>query len=146
MKIKYKIVLVRQEYQSLRMIKTITLKEIKSTIKYGNSTLSINVTQPTYIHNDKIFYFMNLEQNKQLFFLDKQSPLNSEELDMLISNDFIKKITSGAMDSTKDKIINMIIGAIMGGMVAAFVAMLYMNSQIQSIYDSFLEPTLGVVV
>lgn len=138
-KIKYKIVLLRREFSSLRLMKIITLSQITNKVSFNGKTFIVNVTQPTYINNNQIFFFLDFESGNQMFFNEKQNPLNPSEIDMIINNKFMKDIIAGATDNTKEKFVNMLIGFVVGVLLSALVAMLYVNAKTDEIYSKFLS-------
>jgi len=70
-----------------------------------------------------------------LNFAEIKSLLTPEELDLYLSSDLIKKLTEGAIADKKERIINMIIGSIMGAMVAAIAMFFYMQNKIDEVLD-----------
>ena len=138
MKIQYKIQLLRREFNSIRLIKTIKLSEIGNIIKFNGKSISINVTQPTYVFNNTIYFYVDIESNSQLFFSDKQNSLSADELDSLISNKIIKDIISAEGLNTKDKIINILIGFVVGAMFAGLISLMYINNSQSELVDSFI--------
>lgn len=139
MGIKYRIVLLRKEFNSIRLVKTLNLRVIDNIVKYSSKSISLNVEQPTYIQNNIIYYFVDIENNAQLFFSEKQNSLNSKELDLVISNKMIKDIMAAEGLNQKEKIINMLIGFAMGAMISLIGALLYITNTQNQLVDNFIN-------
>lgn len=143
MRIKYKILLLRKEFNSIRLVKTLSSSSIQKIMQHGGRAISINIEQPAYISNNTVFYFVDFESNAQLFFEEKQNCLTSEQLDMAISNKMLREIMSAESMNAKERIINMIIGAVFGAMAAGLLALLYISQSQAELMDSIVS---GVII
>ena len=132
----YKILLLRKEGLQLNLIRVLKLTEIKSLIRYNEKTFAIDISQPAFIEKNFRIYFIDIDSNMQYQLLKSDKiGLNSDELDTIISNKLIREITQSTTD-TKDKWVNMIIGAIMGALIAGFIALGFVNSKLEEIYTT----------
>lgn len=139
-KIKYKIVFVQLEFSNLSIIKIVNLKKIVSIYTNSGKTYNIDIEKPTIIDKLTRIYYLNSENGSQLYFNEIKAILNPTELDEVINNKMLHDLLNSTLDM-KDKIINLIIGAVMGAMVTGFLAMLYMNSKLEEIYSQFITIT-----
>lgn len=144
MKIKYKICLLRKEFDSIRLIKVITKKTIENVEKVmGNKTISLNIQQPTYIQNNIVYYFVDIDENAQMFFNKSQMPLTSNELDLAISNKMLKEIIAAESINAKEKLINMLIGFVFGAMLVGIIALFWITTNQNDIMDSLIDGTIN---
>ncbi|MFW9949619.1 MAG: hypothetical protein ACFFKA_05785 [Candidatus Thorarchaeota archaeon] len=137
MKVKYKLMLVRKEHNGINVIRYVNLKKIESLIRFENRTFQINVEKPTIIQDKFRIFVVDIDSNAQIYLIGNEPLLNPDELDMIVSNKIINEITRGALDTFKDKLINIAMGAIIGAMVAAVILMGYYNNKIDEIYQQF---------
>lgn len=132
---KYKIILIRKEYQTINAIKSITTNNINPTLKYLEKTYPINIQYPTFCDGTQKVYMIDFEKGSQLKFEEVEALINPSELDTMISNNFIKELMAGALDK-KEKMIMAIMGFIMGVLTGVVGMMFYMQEEINTIYES----------
>lgn len=131
---RYFIVLVRKEYNAFMISQ---IKEIKLTneklLKIGTNQYNLNLDKPTYLKKTERYYFFD-ELNGSQLLMDGTNPnLTPIELDMIVGQKIIKELTSGVVDNKKDKIFNVIVGMILGGLIASLIVMVIYNEKIEQI-------------
>lgn len=132
-KLKYKIVFLRQEYQTMNVVKIREVKALNAIIKEGTKAFVITYKFPTYNNGLDKFYFIDIETGKQLTFDAITRELNPEELDLIVGNKIIRELTSGVMDNKKEKIFFLAIGFIIGALLAAIIVMSLMQGKVDKI-------------
>jgi hypothetical protein len=132
-KIKYKIVFVRKEYNTINIIKVVKLANISNVYKFNNKTFTLNLSTPLFAEKLVKTYIIDFDSGSQLLFDEIKPQLNPEQLDMIISNRIIREITSGLMSDKTDKIIAFVFGLIIGGLVVAVLLMGYFQSKIEEL-------------
>ena len=92
-------------------------------ISYKKKTFIIDIKNPTYIKNLKLYYFYNI--NSGLISIDNKklkSSLNPDIMDKIMSQNIINQLTSGLMDKRiKSNIIMMIFFVIFGGLIGYII-------------------------
>lgn len=141
-KIKYKLIFVRLEFSNLTIMKIVKIKSIKKIYSIDNKTFNIDIEKPTLIDKLTRIYYLNYDSGSQLLFNEVKAILNPNELDEVVNNKLLHDLMNSTLDM-KDKIINLIIGAVLGAMISAFICLLYLNSKIEEIYAQFV--TVGVL-
>jgi len=137
---KFKLILIRKEFQTLNVIKVVTTNTLGSTAKILDKTYPIIIQYPTYLDGLQKVYMLDFDSGSQLKFSEIEALLKPEELDLIISTNVIKDLTAGALDK-KEKIMVGIMGFIIGVLSGVAGMMFYMQSEINRIYES-----LGITV
>lgn len=141
---KYKFFFLRKEYGTMNLVGLIRTNNLSDTIRFKSRTYKISIDKPSFSEGKMKIYIFDFDSGTQLKFDGIESILNPKELDLVVSNGIIKELTEGAISDKKEKIINMILGAIIGALLATMLMFFYMNSKIDEIYKSFIvTPVLG---
>lgn len=133
---KFKFVFMRKEYSTLNFVGMIKTNNLSNVVKFHNKTFVISIDKPAYSEPKTKVYLLDFDSGSQLNFAEIKSLLTPEELDLYLSSDLIKKLTEGAIADRKEKIINMILGAIIGALFSALLMFFYMQNKIDEIYKS----------
>jgi uncharacterized membrane protein YraQ (UPF0718 family) len=144
-KTKYRIVFVRKEYNTMNAVFIKTMKIPVEKIKMGNKCYIIDYSNPFYNVKNKKVYFINIDTGNQMIFDEIKKEVNPLELDNIIGNNLITQLTKGVMDNTKEKIITIFIGILIGGLIGYIIATSIMQNKIDELYQSMQIIDLGVL-
>lgn len=133
---KYEFVFLRKEYATLNLVGLIKTNSLNNIIRFKNKSFNITVDKPTFSRLKTKVFVLDFDNGSQLKFEEIQVKLNPKELDLFVAGKLVEDLTRGALSDTKDKIINMIIGGIIGALLSAVIMFLYMNSKIDEIYQN----------
>jgi len=140
---KYEIIFLRKEYSTMNIVGFLkTNKLLNNTIRFKNKTYQISIELPAFSRKITKVYIFDFDSGEQLKFDRIKTLLKPDELDLIVSNQIVKELAQSAVTDTKDKIINMILGAIIGGLLSALLMFFYMQSKIEEIYASFNTTTI----
>ena len=147
----YKLVFLRKEFDTLKIIKVVNLKEPNKTYKMGKNQYLVDIEHPTYCKMNEKFYFIDIENGNHLHFKSTTMPMSPEELDIVVGNKIITELTRGVMDNRKEKLFWLIAGAIMGALISATALLGYFNGKIEDLLKEQTQnqipiiPTVGMV-
>lgn len=133
---KFRLIFLQKEYSTMRIIKIVQTNEIKKSIRVNNKTFHCNIQFPAYSSNSTRVYFFDFENGNQLKFDTIEAIVDPEVLDMMVSNQIVKELTQSAISDKKERLINIILGFIIGALVSALLMFFYMQAKIDSIYES----------
>ena len=121
---KYIAVFLVKENDSYEIIKKKRFKPNATTVHYNNEGYPISIKTKTYSFGLNIFFFFEIETKKQLVFLsNKDSFLGSKALDLALAKHIIPDLTLDLTDTSfKKNIMNLILGALIGGMLTFIIA------------------------
>lgn len=134
---RYKILFMRKEYSTMYCVGILKTDDIPYVVRYKGKSYNIKVEFPTFSETKTKIYFIDFDSGNQMKFEDIKAMLNPNEADLLFSNHLIKELTAGAIADKREKLINMILGGIIGALMAALAMFMYMNNKIEEIYASF---------
>lgn len=141
----YKIIFLRKEYSTMNLVGILKTDSISNTIRYKGKTYIISIDKPAFSEKKSKVYIVDFDSCSQLKFDEIKCAMNPNELDLILSNQIIKELTAGAISDKREKIFNMILGAIIGALISAICMFIYMNNQIEQIYKTFsITPIVGV--
>ena len=143
---KYKIIFLRKEYSTMRICGVLHTNKLKNLLRYKGKTYHVNIEFPCFSSQKSQTYIFDFDSGNQLKFDMIEAILKPEELDLIVSNQIVKELTSSAISDKKDKIINIILGFILGALVSALLMFMYMQNKIQSIYDTINFNPIGIGV
>ena len=130
----YFIVFVRSINNSIIVISIMKYKRTSEQIvKFNNKSYEFNVNKPTYINLNKYLYFIDVDSGAK-YFVENTIDLNPSELDTIIGQKIIQEIAKGVIDNNKEKVIWIILGAVIGGLALALIMSLYYQDKIDKIY------------
>lgn len=123
MKKKYIAVFLVKENESYEIINKKRFKAKAETVHYNNEAYPISIKTKTYSFGLNIFFFFEIESKKQLVFLsNKDSFLGSKALDLALAKKIIPDLTMDLTDTSfKKNIMNLILGALIGGMLTFII-------------------------
>lgn len=134
---KYKIVFLREINDVLYVYKIKTYKDINRIVKASeNKSVEIKISQPSYIFNKFVYYFVDIDKNKQFHFKEIKSQLDSESLDTLFGNKFLRQLTNSL--TSEDKPLNwfhIIFGILIGSLITGFIMFFIFQDKINSLYE-----------
>lgn len=146
MKTKYKIIVLNQEYNTMNVVRIIKTTKLPEKVRIdGNKTYLINNEFPSYSHKLEKIYFIDYKTGNQILFDTIKRVLNPNELDLILSTNIVKDLAIGVMDNKKEKIIWLIIGLIIGGLITAVLLMNYYQSQINEFYQNPISNSSVIV-
>lgn len=135
---KYKIIFLRKQFNAMFIEKVLKLQNIKPIVKFGKKEFHISIENTTYITKKNVkVYFFDYDSGNQLSFIEIEKQLNPDELDLIIGQNLIKELTSGVIDNKKEKILWMVIGVIMGALLAIVITMSIYTNRIQELMQEF---------
>lgn len=135
--IKYKIIFLRKEYSTLNVIAVLKLKSLTNVVRFRNKTYQIEIANPAFSQKNEKVYLFDFDTGTQMKFTESNALLNPSELDSIVSTHVIKELMATATIDFKEKVINMVLGAIIGALLAVVLMFFYMNNKIDEIYKSF---------
>lgn len=124
----FKVLIVRHEFETLTLVKSISLKTTQSVIRVGTNTFAVKWANPSYRNKFTRVYFIDYETGSQMVFKEIKSLLNPKELDLMVSQRIIKDLAMGLINNSKEKLLWALIGGAIGGLSAALiVSIIYQN-------------------
>ena len=104
-------------------------KRISSTTKkvsYKSRSFFVDIENPSYVKGNKVFYFFSISSQQQLcFFKSDDSSINPEVIDLIMTQNIVKQLTSNLDNEFKANmtmiIIGLVIGALSGYIVGQFL-------------------------
>lgn len=120
---KYIAVFCIRELEVNNILGTRKINPTSKTIRFRRHTFIIDVSTPSYIKNNKVFYFLSLTTKKQLTFDDsKEVDMNTELIDSVISQNIVEQLTKNLNDNLKMNIIQILLGLCAGILIGYFYA------------------------
>lgn len=143
---KYKILLIRKQFNAYFIVRTIQTNKIEKMIQIGNKQFAISIENPLYINKLQKVYILDYDNGSQLTLLEAKANMSPEELDLIVGQKIIKELTAGVIDNKKEKLINLILGFVMGALIAAIVAIVYYTGQIQQLMEDYATQQNTIVI
>lgn len=143
--VKYKLVFLRKEFDTVNVVKVKVLKSLKKLEKDKKKRYVLDIEHPAYVNRNIKYYFIDYDSGSQFHLIENPSLMNPEELDMIVGNRIIKELTSGVMDNKKEKLLMVIVGAIIGGLLATSIVLSIMNKKISDIYENINAPPTTII-
>ncbi len=141
---KYKLVFLRKHFNAVFVFRVVETNEIKNIVSIEDKKYAVEIINPAYISKNQRIYFFDVDSGKQMAFHEFEAHMKPEELDLIIGQRIIKELCSGVMDNKKEKITMILLGFIMGAMLAAIIAMAYYNGKIQDLMETQTKETVIV--
>lgn len=135
-KTKYKYIFLRKEYSTMNVATILVTKIAKTQIKLNEKTYIVNLNEPNYNFRNEKIYLIDIESGSQISFNVNNSLLKPDELDRIIGNKLLEDITRGLFANVKEKILWVVMGLIMGALIAFMIMMFVMQNKIDEIYAS----------
>lgn len=145
---KYKIYFLRKHFEALFIAKILETDEIKPIISLSGKKYTLNLQTPAFIGKQKV-YFFDYDSGAQFAFEESIPLMKPEDLDLIVGQKIIKELTSGVIDNKKEKIFWVLMGIILGGLIAVVICMGVYNDKIQKLiaeYTKNVIPIIGTIV
>jgi hypothetical protein len=139
---RYKIILFRMQYKIAQLIKSVQMKNITPTIRIDNKSYPIDIESPAYVTKKQVIFLIDIDSSSQITLDSAKAIINPTDLDLIMGQKLIADLARGVTDSTKDKIINFLIGAVFGALVGGIIAILYYTAKI----DEILQARIPIVI
>jgi hypothetical protein len=120
--------------------------DIKKMIALSGKEFALSIENPLYINRMQKTYVLDYDSGSQLTFTEAKAYMTPEELDMIVGQKIIRELTSGVIDNKKEKLINMLLGFVMGALLAAIVAIVYYTNQIQQLIEDYATQNNTIVI
>ncbi len=116
---RYVAIFLIKEQNSYTIIDKKFFNPIKDSIEYRSNTYIINTSTPTYTKGLKLLFFIDTDTKKQLLFVKrKDTNIDTEIVDLIMSKKIIKQLTSelGGIDF-KTILLYLGLGLLIGGLI-----------------------------
>ena len=143
---KYKVIFVIKRYDMYVVKHILNLSEINKVFAFKKRQFTVNVNNPTYVSGGLSTYIIDYDNSSQLNFVEIKAPLGVHDLDLLFGQKIIKELTKGVLMDRKEKLWNIIIGAIVGFMLAFLIATLVYQSKIDDLYSQLLDDSFTPII
>lgn len=122
-KTKYIVVFLKEKGNGYNISSRKRISKDSKIVKYNKTPIPINTINSSFSFGLKEYFYINIENKKQLFFQkSKGKALNHKALEMLINDEIVSQITSNLNKSNyKMSLINMIFSALFGGLIGFIV-------------------------
>lgn len=142
----YELIFLRKEGKTLIYLSKLKMDKINEPIvNYKNKKYVIDLERPTYVRKTTRTFFLDYDSGSQFNLGEVAQALTPAELDMIIGNKIIRELTSGVIDNRKEKIMLIILGAIVGGLLTLSIAMMWANNKIEDLLTENTTPFPPVI-
>ncbi len=132
----YLVVFLEKRYQTYIVVGKLKFrKQIPRTIQFRGGSFIPNLECPTHLDDRLSVYVLDVLDGATLTYNADSVPITPNDLDVIVGNHILRDIAAGVM-SKKETIYAAIMGAIMGGLCAAMIAILYYTEKIQQLLQS----------
>lgn len=143
---KYKIIFIRKQFNAYFIFRIVQSNDIKKMLNLSGKEFALSVENPLYINRMQKVYVLDYDNGSQMTFTEAKAFMTPEELDLIVGQKIIKELTSGVIDNKKEKLMNMLLGFIMGALLAALVAIVYYTGQIQDMMEDYATNQNTIVI
>lgn len=143
---KYKILLIRKHHNAYFLIKVVQQNDLKPIVKFNDKEFTVSIENPCYITSKQRIYLLDYDNGSQFTLNEAKALMNPTDLDLIVGQKIIKELTAGVIDNRKEKMINMLLGFVMGALIAAMVAILYYTNQIQELIEEYASNQNTIVI
>lgn len=143
---RFKIIFVIKRYEMYVVNHVLNLQEIKPVISYKKRQFTININNPSYVSGGISTYIIDFDDSTQLNFVEIKAPLGVHDLDLLFGRKIITELTKGVLTNKKEKLWNLIVGGIIGFMLAFLIATLVFQSKLDEIYSQLLDDSFVPII
>lgn len=143
---KYKIIFIRKQFNAYFIFRIVQSNDIKKMLNLSGKEFALSVENPLYINRMQKVYVLDYDSGSQMTFTEAKAFMTPEELDLIVGQKIIKELTSGVIDNKKEKLMNMLLGFIMGALLAALVAIVYYTGQIQDMMEDYATNQNTIVI
>ena len=132
------ILIFLQKYQdSLQEISRKTIKENSKLIGKGKGKYIVNINEPSFISDNKRFYFINNETGAQFTFKENNRNLKPDELDIILGNNILTQLTRGAINDKKRDLMLLGVGFVCGILLGLLIMSYIMQNKVNEIYKEW---------
>jgi hypothetical protein len=143
---RYKIIFIRKQFNAYFVFRVVQTNDIKKMIALSGKEFALSIENPLYINRMQKTYVLDYDSGSQLTFTEAKAYMTPDELDMIVGQKIIRELTSGVIDNKKEKLINMLLGFVMGALLAAIVAIVYYTNQIQQLIEDYATQNNTIVI
>jgi len=136
---KYVVVHLKRKNNDFEEVKRQIFKSIESFEASNSGKFLCNSKQPTYSKNNLRIYFVEYKEKNSFSFNERPQPMNLEEIDLIVSNNLIKQISSGLMDKSKILFMYVGIGLFIGLLIGLFIMNIISQNKIKQLYEDWIE-------
>ena len=142
---KYKIIFLRKHFNAVFVFKVIEKDTITPIIALSEKKFSVDIGNPAYLSKNQKIYIFDVDSGSQLTFFEFASQMKPEELDMIVGQKIIKELTSGVIDNKREKIFWVLLGVLLGGLIAVVVCMGIYNDKIQTLIADYSKTVIPFI-
>jgi hypothetical protein len=116
---------------------------------YNRQTFIVDTIHPTYTQFQKKFlrveyqeiYAIDINKSAQFVWSGAVQPINASDLDQILSTHVLRELAAGVSNG-KEKLINAILGFVMGALITAVALVLYYTNLIQAMQQEIMDKLL----
>lgn len=134
---KYRVVFFRKAFETIFVVKTSRMDKTVEILKLQNGkSFIINWNCPAHLVGNTKVYLIDFDSGAQLSYNFVENSLRPAQIDMIVKDSLLKQVISTASIDSKERIINIILGAVIGALCATVICLAIMQSKIAEIYES----------
>lgn len=139
MKLKYYIRIFRKMHEHYMLVHLHSIKPNAKFYSYQKKTYVVDLNHESYMNANKVFFDFD-ENGKQITYNENKSfSMDTETLDIVMNNKIIADMTKSIAQNPTEKLLNIILGALLGGMIVAIGLILYYQGLITDIYKEVAQ-------
>jgi hypothetical protein len=143
---KFNVFFTREEGNVQHVFLKVKARATDKMVSFGGKTFLMDWSIPLFVLKNMRYYVVNWTRGEQLTPLSQSSGTRPEELDVMFRTKIIKDIASAITDTTKDKLISFLLGALVGALGAALIVYIVMSGKIEELFKSQLTQTPSIVL
>lgn len=133
-KSKYKYYFMRLIHGTYTIIKVLKYSEPKELVGFKDKRFKVDLSQPLYINQNVICFFMDIDSGNQLTFNQVESLANPEDLDIIVGQKIIQELTKGISTDKMEILRYIVIGLLFGALIVGLIMNIYYSGKINDIY------------
>jgi hypothetical protein len=139
MSLKYHIRIFRKMHEHYMLVHTHKLKPNTKFYSYQKRTYTIDLNHESYMLGVKVYFDFD-EDGKQITYNENNSfSMSTETLDVIMNNKIVADMSKAIASNPTEKLLNIVLGIILGGLITAMVCILFYTQQIAEIYKEVAE-------
>jgi len=126
---KYIVVFLIKEQNTYNMIHRKKFKPSDKVVRFRKQSIPISSSLPTYSIGLKLFFFIDITSNTQLFFKSsKNNTINAKVIDMILQESIITQLTSNLTSTSKFTmnliyiVLYIIFGVLIGFIIGQYIS------------------------
>lgn len=120
---KYFAVFSIRQLESHNVIGTKRINPTTKKVSYKKHSFLLDIEKPSYVKGNKVYYFFSISSQQQLtFYKSDDSSINPEVIDLIMTQNIVKQLTSNLDNEFKVNMTMIIIGLIIGALSGYIVA------------------------